>query len=62
LIVCGGSLKSAYSLACNVEYIAEVQYRALCIGTPNILSDAEMAAVMERFQTYGQVTDKHTGY
>ncbi|MEG2176339.1 MAG: L-fuculose-phosphate aldolase [Oscillibacter sp.] len=62
LIVCGGSLKSAYSLACNVEYIAEVQYRAMCIGTPNILSDAEMAAVMERFKTYGQVTDKHTGY
>lgn len=54
VIVCGSDIKNAYSLACNMEYIAEVQYRAMCIGKPIILNDAEMEHVMERFQTYGQ--------
>ena len=34
----------------------------MCIGTPNVLSDAEMAAVMEKFKTYGQTPGKKTGY
>ena len=62
LVTCGSSLKSAYSLACNMEYIAELQYRAMCIGKPNILSDEEMADVMERFNSYGQPGAKKTGY
>ena len=62
LVVCGRDIKSAYSLACNLEYVAELQYHAMCIGTPNILSDAEMAAVMEKFKTYGQTPGKKTGY
>ena len=62
LVTCGSSLKSAYSLACNMEYIAELQYRAMCIGTPNVLSDEQMAEVMERFKTYGQPGSKKTGY
>ena len=62
LVTCGSSLKSAYSLACNMEYIAELQYRAMCIGKPNILSDEEMADVMERFKSYGQPGAKKTGY
>jgi len=55
LIVCGKNIKSAYSLACNMEYVAEIQYRAMCVGTPNVLSDGEMAVVLERFKSYGQV-------
>ena len=62
LVTCGSSLKSAYSLACNMEYIAELQYRSMCIGKPNILSDEEMADVMERFKSYGQPGAKKTGY
>lgn len=62
LVVCGRDIKSAYSLACNMEYIAELQYRAMCIGTPNVLSDAAMAEVMEKFKTYGQTPGKKTGY
>jgi len=58
LVVCGGDIKSAYSLAVNMEFIAEIQYRAMCVGKPNILSDAEMATVMERFKTYGQPAKK----
>ena len=62
LVVCGRDIKSAYGLACNMEYIAELQYRAMCIGQPNILNDQQMAEVMERFKTYGQPDSKRTGY
>ena len=62
LVTCGKDIKSAYGLACNMEYIAELQYRAMCIGKPNILSDEEMADVMERFKSYGQPGAKKTGY
>ena len=62
LVTCGKDIKSAYGLACNMEYIAELQYRAMCIGKPNIVSDEEMADVMERFKSYGQPGAKKTGY
>lgn len=62
LVVCGKDIKSAYSLACNMEYIAELQYRAMCIGTPNVLTDEQMAVVMEKFKSYGQPGAKKTGY
>ena len=62
LVTCGKDINSAYGLACNMEYIAELQYRAMCIGTPNVLSDEQMAEVMERFKTYGQPGSKKTGY
>ncbi|MPM19998.1 L-fuculose phosphate aldolase [bioreactor metagenome] len=62
LVVCGGNIQSAYSLACNMEYIAELQYRAMCIGTPNILSKEKMDKVLEKFKTYGQTPGKKTGY
>ena len=31
-----------------------MQFRAMCVGDPVILSDSEMENVMERFQSYGQ--------
>lgn len=62
LVVCGKDTKSAYSLACNMEYIAELQYRAMCIGTPNVLTDEQMAQVMEKFKSYGQPNSGKKGY
>lgn len=54
VLTCGNSLQSAYSLACNVEYLAQLQYQALSIGAPNILTKAQMDTVLEKFTTYGQ--------
>lgn len=54
LITCADSLKGAYGLACNMEFIAEIQYRAMSIGTPVVLSDQEMEHVMDEFKHYGQ--------
>lgn len=62
LVACGRDIAGAYGLAQNLEYVAELQYRALCIGTPNVLSGEQMADVMERFRSYGQPDDQKTSY
>lgn len=47
------SLQKALALAVEVEALCEQFWRALQIGQPNILPDAEMAVVLEKFRTYG---------
>ena len=37
----------------NVTMVAEQYWRALQIGAPNLLSDAEMNIVLEKFRSYG---------
>lgn len=54
LVACGKDLPSAFALAYNLEFTAEIQWRTMAVGTPNILTDEEMAAVVERFKSYGQ--------
>ena len=62
IMVCGKNLKSTFGLAKNLEYIAELQYRAMCIGKPNILTKAEMDEVFESFKSYGQPNSGKKGY
>ncbi len=54
IITCGASIAAAFSLAQTCEYVAQLQYQALCVGTPNVLSQEAMEVVMEKFKTYGQ--------
>jgi L-fuculose-phosphate aldolase len=54
MIAVGASLTAALALAVEVEALAEQYWRALQIGTPNLLSDAEMEVVLEKFRTYAQ--------
>ncbi len=54
MIAVGASLAAALALAVEVEALAEQYWRALQIGTPYLLSDAEMEVVLEKFRTYGQ--------
>lgn len=54
LVASGPNLAKAFSLAVNMEFVAEIQYRAMGIGTPCILTDEQMAEVMVRFKSYGQ--------
>ena len=54
VIALGPSLARALSLAEEVESLAEQYLLALNAGTPVVLNDEEMSAVMERFKTYGQ--------
>ena len=54
LVAWEGSLPKAFSLARDLEFTAELQWRAMAVGTPNILTDSQMAETLERFKTYGQ--------
>jgi L-fuculose-phosphate aldolase len=54
MICLGDGLEGALALAVEVEALAEQYWRALQIGTPAILADAEMALVIEKFRSYGK--------
>jgi L-fuculose-phosphate aldolase len=54
MIALGGTLDEALALAIEVETLAEVYWRALQIGEPKLLPADEMAAVLQKFATYGQ--------
>ena len=62
IVVCGKNIASAFSLANNMEYMAQLQYQAMCIGKPNYLSDEQMAVVMEKFKSSGQPNSGKKGY
>lgn len=53
MIAVGRDLADALRVAIEVESLCEQYWRALQIGEPAILSDAQMAEVMEKFKTYG---------
>jgi L-fuculose-phosphate aldolase len=60
MIAVGGSLDKALALAVEVETLAEMYWRALALGNPENLSDAEMDIVLEKFATYGQAGEAET--
>ena len=55
MIVVGPNLKKAMWLAVEVENLAAQYWRALAVGEPYLLTDAEIAAVIDQFSRYGQV-------
>ena len=58
LVAWGESLPDAYALARDLEFVAELQWRAAAGGTANVLTGEQMAAALKRFETYGQQTEK----
>jgi L-fuculose-phosphate aldolase len=54
MIAIGATLAAALALAVEVEALAEQYWRALQIGAPNLLSEAEMDVVLAKFESYGQ--------
>jgi L-fuculose-phosphate aldolase len=52
LIVVGENLTEAYSLLVEVENLAEQYWRILQVQKPNILSQKQMQAVLEKFKHY----------
>lgn len=53
-IAVGPTLADALYLAEEVETLAAQYVAALAVGEPHILSDAQMAEVLEKFKTYGK--------
>lgn len=62
LVACAESLAAAYSLAVDLEYTAQLQYRAMCVGKPRVLSGGQMAEARARFRSYGQPGGNRGGY
>lgn len=60
-VAVGADLEAALGLAVAVEELAAQYWRASLMGTPVLLSDAEMEAVLERFADYGRHRDDRQG-
>ena len=54
LLVAGRDLDEALALAIELEELCEQYWRACQLGQPALLSTEEMAAVLEKFASYGQ--------
>lgn len=59
VIATGPDLPSALRLAGEVENLAAQYCAALAAGTPILLSDPEMAKVLDQFRTYGRQDGTH---
>lgn len=53
MIATGPTLKRAMWLAVELETLARQYYHSLLIGGPQLLSDTEIAGVIEKFKSYG---------
>lgn len=58
MIVAAENLKKALAIAHEIELLCEQYLNALQVGEPHILSDQEMAEVLEKFKTYGKQDTK----
>ncbi|MCR5624839.1 MAG: class II aldolase/adducin family protein [Lachnospiraceae bacterium] len=54
MVAYGDSLEKAFAMAMTAEWCAQVQWRAMAISVPNILTDEQMDEVIEHYKTYGQ--------
>ncbi|ACL69717.1 L-fuculose-phosphate aldolase [Halothermothrix orenii] len=54
LIALGKNISEAFKVAEEIEFTAEVYYRAKAIGEPVILPEEEMKVMLNKFKTYGQ--------
>lgn len=59
LLAGGGDILNAFSIAEEIEFCARVYVTARSVGKPVILSDAQMAVMIEKFKSYGQKTSKN---
>ena len=54
LLACGADLAGAFNVAEQIEYCAEVYWRARAIGNPAVIPDSEMDTIIEKFGDYGR--------
>ena len=54
LLACGADLAGAFNVAEQVEYCAEIYWRARAIGSPAVIPDREMDTIIEKFGDYGR--------
>jgi L-fuculose-phosphate aldolase len=54
LIAGAHNIETAFTVAEEIEFSAQIFYQAKAIGEPKLLSDEEMVRLSEKFKTYGQ--------
>ena len=54
LMAAGKTLAQAMKVVQEIESLCEVYLKALAVGEPAVLNADEMAAVLQRFKTYGR--------
>ncbi len=57
MLATGSTLKKALAMAVEVESLCEVYWRLLLLGGGNLVNDAEMDVILEKFKSYGQFTE-----
>jgi len=60
VLTVGGSLEEAFYIAEEVEFTAEVYWRARSVGDPTILPDDEVARLANKFKGYAPLEDRRT--
>jgi L-fuculose-phosphate aldolase len=55
LVAAGTDMAHAMKVVQEIESLCEVYLKALAVGEPAVLGAEEMAVVIEKFRTYGQV-------
>jgi L-fuculose-phosphate aldolase len=53
LLAVGGDIERAFTVAEEIELVAQICWQARAIGTPALLPDDEMARVIAKFERYG---------
>lgn len=53
LLAGGADLPSAFDTAEETEFCAELYYKCRAVGSPVLLTDAQMDIVLKKFETYG---------
>ncbi len=61
MIAYGPSMAKAFNVAENVEWCAEIQWCAQCIGAPALLDAEEIDRVIQKFKNYGQTQSEKSG-
>lgn len=61
VLAVGSNCGEAFSVAKDIEFLAKLKIRSESIGTPVLLNQEQMAVVIEKFGTYGQVFDEKEG-
>ena len=59
VVAVGSDVAAAMAVAEAIEYTAEITWRARVIGTPETLTDDQMAAVATDFTRYGRATRRN---
>ena len=54
LLTAGADIGEAFMVAEQVEYCAELYWRARAIGKPAVIADKEMDTIIDKFTDYGR--------